>query len=213
MALSDRDHLRVIYRRLKAVEDKIDIIDTNVDDVEGYTEKIDDAAVDGLLGVNNSLAYKVHEIEKHFHGLERWYGADGDNTGSIANNHTSWQLTADGSDNTYGTEVLMLAANDVKAADFDVTPVKFDLHEIEVTAVDTVDKIYYIQIWSGTGIFGAATLRVEFPVDKESVKSEPVPVTVMCPRIAVAENVWGRCKCADGGAKIDILLGIHAYAG
>lgn len=36
--------------------------------------KIDNRAVDGLLGVNNSLAYKVHEIEKHFHNQEKWCG-------------------------------------------------------------------------------------------------------------------------------------------
>ena len=40
-------------------------------------EKIDNLAVDGLNGVNNSLAYKVHEIEKHFHNVEYWVGDGG----------------------------------------------------------------------------------------------------------------------------------------
>ena len=37
--------------------------------------KIDDEAVLGLLGTSNSLAYKVHEIEKHFHSSGSWFGA------------------------------------------------------------------------------------------------------------------------------------------
>jgi hypothetical protein len=192
MPVSYQDHLRRLFHRVN---------------------KIDDVAVDGLTGTSNSLAYKMHEIEKHFHSLERWYGNDGDSTGSTTNNHTVWQLTAHADANTYGTEVLMLAANDVAAADHDVTPVYFDIHEVEIVAIDTVDKTYYVQLWTGTGAFGAATLRAEFPVNKAAVKAEPTPVTIMCPRIAVAEKVWGRCKCETGSATIDILLGIHAYAG
>ena len=58
------------------------------------SRKIDSLATDGLAGVSNSLAYRVHEIEKHFHSEEHWYGDDGDNTGSTANNLTDWTLTA-----------------------------------------------------------------------------------------------------------------------
>ena len=36
----------------------------------GASDAIDTVAVDGLSGVSNSLAYKVHEIEKHFHNSE-----------------------------------------------------------------------------------------------------------------------------------------------
>ncbi len=36
---------------------------------------IDDVAVDGLLGVYNSLSYRVHEIERHLHSGGRWFGA------------------------------------------------------------------------------------------------------------------------------------------
>jgi len=43
-------------------------------------EKIDNKAVDGLLGVSNSLGYRVHEIERHLHGRERWLGKAGSQT-------------------------------------------------------------------------------------------------------------------------------------
>ena len=39
------------------------------------TDKIDKQATDGLAGTPNSLAYRVHEIEKHFHGEGSWFGA------------------------------------------------------------------------------------------------------------------------------------------
>ena len=43
-------------------------------------QKIDNQATLGLLGTNNSLAYRVHEIEKHFHSPERWLGILGAQT-------------------------------------------------------------------------------------------------------------------------------------
>ena len=43
--------------------------------------KIDAVATSGLAGVSNSLAYRVHEIEKHFHNYERWFGKSADQSG------------------------------------------------------------------------------------------------------------------------------------
>lgn len=44
--------------------------------------KIDNLATDGLTGVANSPAYRVHEIEKHFHNDELWYGISADQSGA-----------------------------------------------------------------------------------------------------------------------------------
>ena len=94
-------------------------------------EKIDSLVVNGLLGVSNSLAYKTHEIEKHFHNSEFWFGTDGDSTMSRANNHAPWTLTASASVNTYGTEVQLSAANDFNAdIEGQTAAVKIDLHEV-----------------------------------------------------------------------------------
>ncbi|GAG06645.1 unnamed protein product, partial [marine sediment metagenome] len=51
--------------------------------VDGYTEKIDNLASLGLAGVSNSLTYRVHEIERHFHNNEYWYGAAAVSNGEI----------------------------------------------------------------------------------------------------------------------------------
>ena len=58
--------------------------------IEASTDKIDGDAVDGLSGVADSLAYKVHELEKHVHNREYWYGKDSIDTFLCATSATGW---------------------------------------------------------------------------------------------------------------------------
>lgn len=176
------------------------------------TDKIDSEATLGLLGVANSLAYRVHEIEKHFHSEEHWYGDDGGGGGSTATNLTEWQLVA-GAGLAYGAEVAILDANDVSAADFSFTPVKFDLHRVFVTDQSVVDKLYMIQFWGGATTFGAATLLSEVPFRAGTNKSEVSPIPLQMPRQAVASKVWARAKCETNAGTLDFIIGVHAYAG
>jgi len=37
--------------------------------------KIDSAASKGLDGIVDSIAYRIHETERHMHSYERWFGA------------------------------------------------------------------------------------------------------------------------------------------
>lgn len=53
--------------QLKTIIDDIEIVD-------GYTKKIDNLASNGLLGVSDSVAYRIHELEQHSHVAERWFG-------------------------------------------------------------------------------------------------------------------------------------------
>ncbi len=43
-------------------------------DLAGRVAKIDDAETLGLSGAHDSLAYRVNEVEHHFHVKERWFG-------------------------------------------------------------------------------------------------------------------------------------------
>ena len=177
-------------------------------------EKIDSLAVLGLLGTSNSLAYKVHEIEKHFHSPEYWFGDDGDSTMSRANNHDPWRLTASASANTYGTEVQLAAANDFNADIEGYTAaVKIDLHEVAITESSVNDKNYVIQFWAGTGAFGASTFLTELPYRTGANSAEAQPITIMCPRFDVGSKIWARVKCETGSGTLDILVGIHGYKG
>jgi hypothetical protein len=186
----------------------------NIGNVPGNPEanKIDNQATDGLLGVEDSLAYKVAEIEQHIHSEERWYGSDGDGTGSTANNLTEFQVTA-GTGGAYGTEVQILGANDVSASDFSFTPAKFDLHRLLITAPSVNDKNYMLQLWCGTTTFGAASLCTEVPYRTGSNNAEVAPIELQMSRENVAVKVWARCKCETDAATLDFLAGIHAYPG
>ena len=181
---------------------------------DSETIKIDKKAVDGLLGVSNSLGYKVHEIEKHFHSPEFWFGDDGDSTMSRANNHNAWTLTADASANTYGTEVQLSAANDFNADIEGYTAaVKIDLHKIAVTESSVNDKNYIIQFWGGETTFGASSFLTEVVYRTGGNAAEAQPISVMCPRFLVGCKIWARVKCETGSGTLDILVGIHGYKG
>ncbi len=192
----------------------VDIITTGGQAQIDEIEKIDSLAVNGMGagGVNNSLAYKVHEIEKHLHPTtgELWFGDDGDSTMSQANSLTAWELTA-GTGEAFGTEVLLGAANDVLAADGNA--VKFDLHRISVTESNTNDKNYEIEFWYGTGAFGAATRLTGAPYRTGSNAGEAQAFEIMSRRITVAQKIWARIKCETNGAKLEIIIGIHTYEG
>ncbi len=181
----------------------------------GYVPKVDNKSVDGLLGVNNSLAYKVHEIEKHFHSPEYWFGSDGDGSMSRENNTTPWVLDS-GAQNVYGTEVQIGAANDFNADIEGYTAaVKIDLHKVIVTLSEVNDKTYVIQFWCGESTFAASTFLTEVPYRTGSNAAEAQPISVMCPRFAVGCKIWARVKCDDSTANrnLSILIGIHGYKG
>ena len=180
------------------------------------TNKIDDAATNGLTGTSNSLAYRVHEIEKHFHGIERWYGSDGDNTMSTANNHTPFVLTSHAANpNDWGTAVKLsgTASADILAADFGgVTPVKYDLHRIMITAVSAVDNLYVLQIYDNdpatTGV-----LITEVPIKVGSLHADMVAVDVQMPRQAMTTVLYGRLKSEAANKTLSFTIGIHIYQG
>jgi len=176
------------------------------------TSKLDNEATDGLLGEEDSLSYRVNEIEAHLHGSERWYGSDADGTGSTANNLVEFQAVA-GTSSAYGSEVQILGPNDVSASDFPFTPVKFDLHRIQITASSVNDKNYILQFWTGATTFGAATFATEVPYRTGSNNSEVKPTFVMMKRKLVTDKVWARLKCETDAATLDFIPGIHAYAG
>lgn len=178
------------------------------------TNKIDSTATLGLSGTANSLAYRVHEIEKHFHNMERWYGDATGGSGSPANNLTSWTLTA-GTTPAYGTAVKLLSANDVKASDYtgiSLTPVKFDLHRIMCTAFSATDKLFVIQFYKGDPA-GGGTLLTEVPIKSGAAFSDAFAVEVMMPRVAVTDTIYAQVKSDTTGATLSFIIGIHAYEG
>lgn len=168
------------------------------------TDKIDGLAVNGLGGVSNSLAFKVHEIEKHFHNREYWYGSSGSNT--LAVNLTEFQVEA-GTSEAYGTGLQISDGTEIESGS---TTKKYDMHKILVTAVSASNKVYKLQFLYGTGAVEAATVATEivgyFPA---TGKSAAIPFIM--PRVTCNNKMWVKAACETNAATLDFLVGLHIY--
>lgn len=172
-------------------------------------KKIDEAAVDGLSGVVNSLAYKVHEIEKHIHNSAQWFGKDTGDSLLNRDSVTPWDLTA-GVSQAYGTEVQLSDGTEIEGGS---ATMKFDLHEVLVVENDAGNAIttFKIQFWYGTGLFAAATLLTECVATFFQNSDNHGVITMVCPRIACNNKLWARIKCSVNSKTISILIGGHTY--
>jgi len=186
-------------------------------------QKIDNQAVLGLLGTTNSLAYRVHEIEKHFHNTERWFGKSADQSGvnswatSVSTGGMPTSFRAISGSNAFGgdanDEALVWGLYDTMGTD-----VKLDLHEIFVTA-SSVTSLWIIRIVYGSGTMADAITAgqyTDFPLIADAAVggSIDVIVPVLMPRITIGTHkVWIQGKNATNNATIDFLVGGHSYAG
>lgn len=184
--------------------------------IEPETSKIDNAATDGLLGVENSLAYRLEEIEKHLHNREKWFGLAGTPSGEthvadrMAGGILPFQLIAGNDD--FGSWVQILGSSD--------TPIrgssqKFDGHRFMITDTNSTDP-FIIQVVSGE-TFGIA-LKItteeftEVPYISATNNNDSGVGDIMSSRIDVGEKVWARCACiGSSGSTIDFYHGIHEY--
>ena len=171
--------------------------------------KIDGAAVDGLAGVNNSLAYKVHEIEKHFHNSAQWFGkATGDSL-LDRDSVTPWSLVS-GTSQAYGTEAPLSDGTEIESGS---ATKKFDLHEVLIVDNDAGNAVttFKIQFWYGTGLFATATLLTECVASFYSVSDNHGVIVMVCPRITCNNKIWARVKCSVNTKTISMLIGVHTY--
>ncbi len=170
--------------------------------------KIDgDVPVDGLLGGNNSLAYKVHEIEKHFHGENFPFGNDGANN-LEAHSLDPFIVTA-GAGDAFGTE-LLIHDGTVLAG---VVGIKADIGRVLIEQSNQNDANYILEFWHGTGAFGAAERLTGLYYRTSANSTEVLGASIPCPRITATDKIWARCKCSTDGKTLNFLLEIHGYVG
>ena len=174
--------------------------------VQGQTDRIDGLATDGLAGVHNSLAYRVHELEKHFHNTPLVYGDDG-TSNFRADDLTHFTLGA-GLSEAWGTAV---ALHDGTVIEGGSAVKRFDFHRVFVTGVNVADKNYMVEILYGTGAVGAAARLTAFYFRVGNVQFETLPITVMSPRIPCNNKLWARCKCELDSKTISLLFEVHTY--
>lgn len=104
--------------------------------------KVDDLAVNGLTGVEDSLAYKVEEIEKDLHNTGCVYGND---SNAMALDEPV-KFTVIGGDDAWGTELLLTDGTVVESGD---STKKFDLNTLYIVSVSAANKISIISFRSG----------------------------------------------------------------
>jgi hypothetical protein len=105
--------------------------------------KIDTQAVLGLSGTANSLAYKVNEIEKHFHNSQSVWGS---NSGYLGSDYPI-KLTVTGGDNAWGTEQHIYAGDNIESGS---ATKKMDIGKIYIVSVSTADVISVVEFLYGT---------------------------------------------------------------
>lgn len=205
--------------------DKIDAVKTVTDalpdagaltGINDETDKIDSAAADGLAGVVDSLAYKVHEIEQHLHSYERWVETAATPNGevhvadAIGSGNGAFQVDAGNDD--WGAWVQVLGSSD--------TPIiagsaKHDVHRIEVSSAER-NTVYFFQLAFGAS--GAAALVAETYTDSvykpASNQVDSGPVALQSKRIDTGTKAWARCMCpGQNTAQLSFFLGVHEYPG
>ena len=182
--------------------------------------KIDSRTTDGLLGTNNSLAYRVHEIEKHFHSPERRLSKKGTQTATDwADEDTLTAYRAISGSGVYGAgatdEALVIGTDD---GPYVTGNVKFDLHRIFITALSN-DTPFAVRIVWGTGTMDDAVTDGQyshFVVQNNPTgnKAGGAPIDVMMPRRTWGtDKVWIQVMNATDNATMDFFVLVHGYAG
>jgi hypothetical protein len=186
----------------------------------GGSNKIDGATTLGLAGTSNSLAYRVHEIEKHFHNTARWFGISASQAG------TDWSLSVSAAGmptsfvaisgtNDYGAdandEALIWGTGDTMGTD-----TKLDMHQIFITNSNST-TLWILRIAYGSGTLAAAVAAgtySEIPVIADAAQGGSIDVIlpILMPRITIGtDKIWIQAKNATNNATISFLVGGHSY--
>jgi hypothetical protein len=182
-----------------------------------YTRRIDHYTTDGLTGVSNSLAYRVHEIEKHAHSREIWLGVHssvvaGVNEGE-ALSQTAFQSTS-GAAGVFGAWAPILGTGDTP---YLTNYQKYDPHRLIIPDVGATASLAPHLIEIGWGASGAAAesagdITVIWAVPQKGGRASPV--CFQSPRIAAGTKLFLRHLVVGvASATMDFYLGLHEYIG
>lgn len=179
--------------------------------------KIDSAPSDGLNGVVDSVAYRIHEAERHMHSFERWFGAaavpDGEVHVADRIGTTKVAFQVDAGNDTWGSWLQVLGSSDTPV---DTGMTSFDGHRWIITAVERANAIHFIQVAAGAS--GAAALTAgtysELIVKPITVNARAFPGFIQSRRIAAGTKVWVRAwAVGQATGTLDFFFGIHEYEG
>lgn len=189
-------------------------VTTQLAAIQAETDKIDSATTDGLLGEDDSLAYRIAEVEHHIHSTERWWGAVGapDETNAIDANVDTPFVATSGND-TWGTAIPICGTGDNPVL---ATDVKYDAHMILVTDTDHSTP-YRIRFIYGTGTSAAAISAGQWSegifITAGGPFSSGVPAEGRMPRVDVGTKLWVQVWNATNASTVSFFWGAHGYPG
>lgn len=181
--------------------------------------KIDQLTTAGLRGTSNSLAYRVHEIERHLHGRERWRGKKAVQTATDWADDVLTPFRATSGENAYGSdendEALVLGTDDTPII---AGMVRYDLHRI-ILVNASASTAYKLRLVYGSGTMADAITAGQF--SELVIMSDPSAqqvahdvFDVMMPRgTSGVTKVWIQAWNATNNATVDVLVGLHEYEG
>ena len=178
---------------------------------------IDSAAVSGVAGVQNSLAYYAHGAYLERYNWERWFGlaavpnAELHRADSVLGPTFPAVFQIDGGNLTWGAWLQVLGSTDTP---YQAGMADFDLRRIAVVATERTTP-YFIQFAYGATAAGAlAAGDYTELVYAANAATPQSPIDVMCKKIAAGTKVWARCVCpAANTATFDFYLGLREYPG
>jgi hypothetical protein len=181
-------------------------------------KQIERATTLGLGGVQNSLSYRIAELERHFHSMERWYGSTAGVAPGLQTSLTGFRLTSDAVANTFGVAVAVF--DGTEAMGFAST-VFYDLHRLSVLNVQNNAKTYRVRLAFSDGVayanYAAAVAAgcftdVAFKID--TAARDATPIQVQMRRMVKTTKIWAAVATADAVAQwIDFIVGLHEYEG
>lgn len=120
------------------------------DTVTATVAKIDNAAVNGLMGTPDSLAYIADETEHHVHSPQKIYGATSGSVPTMVR-RSLVPITVTAGDTVWGTELIIYNGSGISEN-------SFDMNQMRVSAVGTANRLaIYEFLYFAPGTPKAAT--------------------------------------------------------
>lgn len=183
--------------------------------ISDETDKIDNAAADGLAGTSGSVAYETGEVERHTHNRNRFWGAAGSPTETNAiDANVGRPFVAISGNDDWGTAIPICGTSDapVPSPDND----QFDADELLVVDTDHVTPYRIRLIW-GTGTSADAITAGQWSETMFMATAGPfdtgVPVIIKMRRVDVGAKLWAQVWNATNLSEVDFYWGVHGYAG
>ena len=170
--------------------------------------QIDEAAVAGLVGTENSLAYKVEELNKTLLNRCRWFGKSADQSGNdwAAQGLTPYTLVS--GDNTWGDWAKLVGSADVPLT---VGYTRYTINQIGLLSA-AEEAAFLVQfVWDATDAatgLAAGNYTETMVLSKESSN---FGAEVVMPRIPVTDKMWARCWAVEG--TLEVFIGLKEYEG